>query len=114
MKFALGRYSWQTKCLIAASVVSVGVSFVPRSVNAVMMSRPPPWNVFLHASFPFPGELPVFSAPRRARNPGKAAVLLGSLFCKGIRKASGNTGKFFECFVLMCTRRIRKIVMSIW
>ena len=77
MNFALGRYSWQTKCSIAASVVSVRVSFVPKSVNAVMTSGPASWNVFQHASFHFPAKPPVLSVPLKAWNPGKAAVLLG-------------------------------------
>ena len=77
VKFVIGKYSWQTKCSIAALVVSVGVSFVSRSVNAVMTSGPASWNVFKHASFLFPAKLPVLSAPLKAWNPTKTAVLLG-------------------------------------
>ena len=72
-----GWYNWQTNFSIAAMVLDVGCTVVPRFASAVTLSLSASRNAFQHPSFPLHAKLPVISAPLQAWNPGRAAVLAG-------------------------------------
>ena len=75
--FVFGWYNWQTNFSIAAMVLDVGCTIVPRFASAVTLSSSASRNAFQHPNFPLHAKLPVILAPLQAWNPGRAAVLAG-------------------------------------
>ena len=73
---AFGWYSWQTNCVIPSRVSSSGFSSLPRLAKDLRIDSLASSNSFQQVGFPFPEKLPVLSAPVKAWNAGRAAVLV--------------------------------------
>jgi len=61
-----GCYNWQANFSIAAMVLDVGCTIVPRFASAVTLSSSASINAFQHPSFPLHAKLPVISGPLQA------------------------------------------------
>ena len=64
--YVFGCYNWQINFSIAAMILDVGCTVVPRFASAVTLSSSALRNAFQHPSFPLHAKLPVVSAPLQA------------------------------------------------